>query len=444
MLKKIPVLLFSFAYFFTLAQKTILHNVYFAYDSYEMSDELRSELDSLYDKAPLGCIINLGIVGQIKSHASRSYSNTISSKRAQSVKDYLVSRGLKNSNLNIITVPYGKNRLTTGDDNMKKNTILLYQVEWLKPKDEIITLVHPDTNCIPLKKPQKFAIPRLNGNTITGKEGTVIIIPDDAFQFPEDDEMKCDVITIELIECLTVSDAVTQGLATRCGKKLLETGGMIYIMAYCNGRQLAIKKTKPLEIKIPTYNKIKGMELFIGKYTEQGPDWKQLKLKDKSDSAFSKAPDPEQINYGYKIPKPDWDGEGTYVRETDSTRLLDYYVFDLTKLGWINCDHFLNEKNLVDFSVNVDTAFSPFVRIVFSDIRSVMPGDYDMSNPGKVTFSNIPEGKRVTLVAYKEYKKKLYLSMKEITITKNMNEKVDLTQVTQSEFREKMKVLDGK
>jgi hypothetical protein len=431
------------------AQKLILHNVHFAYDDYEMTDALRDQLDSLYDKAPLGATINLGIVGPIKSHASRSYSNTISSRRAAQVKAYLTGRGLKDANIRILTVPYGRNRLTTGTDKKKKNTIQLYEIEWLKPKDEWITLMRPDTNCIPRKKPQKFAVYQHSGNTITGESGTIITFPDNTFEFPEGGNMDCDIVVIELIECLDLGEAITQGLSTRSGIRMLTTGGMVYLMAYCNGKELTIKKNKSIEIKIPTYNKQAGMELFRGVYSKNGPDWVNTGQKDNSDT-LKKLPPTGNINYSDNpelIPRPDSYSperiyDGIYVKETrdDSiTRTLDYYVFELNKLGWINCDKFYENPKKTNIVVNADTAIHPLVRMIFKDISCVMPGDFDGK---KYSFSNIPWDYSVVIVAFAERNKKLYLGMKQTVTKKNGNETIELEEVTQAEFREKMKLLN--
>jgi hypothetical protein len=89
--------------------------------------------------------------------------------------------------------------------------------------------------------------------------------------------------------------------------------------------------------------------------------------------------------------------------------------------------------------VNADTAIHPLVRMIFKDINCVMPGDYDGSS---YTFENIPWDYKVTLVAFAERKKKLYLGMKEVIIVKGKNETIALEEVTQAEFKEKMKLLN--
>ena len=421
----------------TCAQRTILHNVHFPYDGCEMTESLKAQLDSIYDHAPKGCIINLGIVGQIKNHSTRSYSNSISEKRANNVRDYLVSRELNPANISILEFPYGKNRLTTGTDKQKKNTILLYEVEWKKPVDEWRLLVRPDTNAVPRKLPQHFAIYRHNGNTITGKEGTIITFTDDCFQFPEDDPMDCEVITIELIECFNLGDIVTQGLHSKSGIRMLSTGGMIYIMALCNGKQLIIKNGKTVQIKIPTYDKMKGMELFRNKFTPTGNDWFVAGQKDKSDTIPANLPRPDQVY----TPEGRMVLDGVYTtQDRDSGQYLDHYIFDLTKLGWINCDRFYEVPSKITMNVSVDTTIHPLVRMVFKNIYCVMPGDY--SSTQQISFAGIPENYVVTLVAYAERNKKLFLGTKEVMTSRTVVPEIEMEQVTQTEFREKLKELN--
>ena len=401
---------------FAGAQRPILHNVYFTEDSYEMTEDLKSQLDSLYDKAPYGATINLGVVGQIKNHGNKNYSNNISEKRSESVKTYLVSRGLESKNISIIHVPYGKNRLTIGDWKQKKNTIQLYEIVWLKPKNENLILVRPDS--MPFKPSQKFVINQHNGFIITGKEGTIVTIPDNAFTMMNGAPVPCNKIIIELIECIELGDAIMQGLTTSSGGKMLYTGGMIFLAAWCDGLPLTVKPGLTIQIKIRARPKMYDMELFLATPGKNGIDWQPTGQIDTLD------------------PTTPIDRE-SYLG--DSVSRMDYYVFELSGLGWINCDHFYSSPNLTNVFVKVDTFYKPEVVLVFKDIHSVMGGYYSNNKMDSVDFQNIPEGTRVTLLAFKRGKKKLFLGMKEITITKNMKETIDVAEVSKEEFESEMK-----
>lgn len=76
---------------------------------------------------------------------------------------------------------------------------------------------------------------------------------------------------------------------------------------------------------------------------------------------------------------------------------LNFYTFAVTKLGWINCDRFLDmdASELTNFAVNTTSPNTADVRLIFKDLNSIMQGDYE---DGKIVFANLPKGKAVKLV----------------------------------------------
>ena len=72
------------------------------------------------------------------------------------------------------------------------------------------------------------------------------------------------------------------------------------------------------------------------------------------------------------------------------------------KLGWINCDAF--PKNgpktelLVDLQKPTD---STYVRLIFLDMKSILPGYFKNSDNSKVVFKDIPKEKQAHILVYK-------------------------------------------
>jgi hypothetical protein len=55
---------------------------------------------------------------------------------------------------------------------------------------------------------------------------------------------------------------------------------------------------------------------------------------------------------------------------------LNYYVFSVTRLGWINCDHFWEKPGeKIDYMVRVDPGSHPNVKLVFEAEKSIMEGE---------------------------------------------------------------------
>lgn len=116
-----------------------------------------------------------------------------------------------------------------------------------------------------IKQSETFTIKPslLDAVSITGKEGTVVTFPPASLV----DEMGNPVtspVQIELKECYSTKDILASNLTTTCNDMILETGGMIYVNATCNGKQLRLLPTHPIMIEMPSKEKKTAMELFYG------------------------------------------------------------------------------------------------------------------------------------------------------------------------------------
>jgi hypothetical protein len=184
----------------------------------------------------------------------------------------------------------------------------------------------------------------------------------------------CDDIKLELKEFFTPSEMLLAGLTTTSGDKTLMTGGMIHIMAYCNGKEVPLKKGAKANINFFTINESFGV--FFGKEKNNIIDW----TLDKEIKA--------ELNSFEFEDEMEGGGEGLTV-------LTD-------KLGWINCDAFVNEgpttELLVDLQKPTD---STYVRLIFLDMKSILPGYFTNSENSKAFFKDIPKGKETNLLVYK-------------------------------------------
>ena len=197
---------------------------------------------------------------------------------------------------------------------------------------------------------------------------TQIYIPANSFN------CDCDDIKLELKEFFTPSEMLLAGLTTTSGDKTLMTGGMIHIMAYCNGKEVPLKKGAKANINFFTINESFGV--FFGKEKNNIIDW----TLDKDIKA--------ELNSFEFEDEMEGGGEGLTV-------LTD-------KLGWINCDAFVNEgpttELLVDLQKPTD---STYVRLIFLDMKSILPGYFTNSENSKAFFKDIPKGKETNLLVYK-------------------------------------------
>jgi hypothetical protein len=94
---------------------------------------------------------------------------------------------------------------------------------------------------------------------------------------------------------------------------------------------------------------------------------------------------------------------------------VDYYVFAVTKMDWINCDRFWNmdAEEKTDFIVSTPTAKDAKVQIVFNDINSIMAGTY---KKGRFVFNNVPLGRRIKVIGIGYANGKPTMSVDQTTI----------------------------
>ncbi len=110
---------------------------------------------------------------------------------------------------------------------------------------------------------QFFTVDASKGGTVTGKDGTKLAIPGNAFVDASGKPVNGNV-TVTIKEALSMTDIVLGGLTTTSNGKILESGGMIHVEASVNGEPLAMAPTKEIMVTIPTADRLDGMQLFTG------------------------------------------------------------------------------------------------------------------------------------------------------------------------------------
>jgi hypothetical protein len=93
------------------------------------------------------------------------------------------------------------------------------------------------------------------------------------------------------------------------------------------------------------------------------------------------------------------EGLSRQTRELTATETMavnQYYVLRSARLGWINCDRFINdERPRVDFMVQANGTQKQLLQVVFRKQRSVMAGEIVKEG---VLFRNVPAGEPVTVM----------------------------------------------
>ncbi|MCX6182057.1 MAG: cytochrome c [Bacteroidetes bacterium] len=116
-------------------------------------------------------------------------------------------------------------------------------------------------------KIQHFSINTAKDTVVETDGGIVLSIPAGGFTDADGNVIDGE---IELVvkEALSASEIISAGLSTTANGKLLETGGMFYVNAFANSKELKIKKA--IYAQVPTDEVKPGMMLFSGEKTADG------------------------------------------------------------------------------------------------------------------------------------------------------------------------------
>jgi hypothetical protein len=130
---------------------------------------------------------------------------------------------------------------------------------------------------------QKFEINTSKSNTIVGKKGTILIIPENSIVNNDGDIIK-GIISLEIKENFNKADYITSNLQTIHNNRILETLGMIYLTAKDkNGNKLKIADGKTIRVQIPQSRPNQDATIFLGERDQTGLiDWNIKKETEKT------------------------------------------------------------------------------------------------------------------------------------------------------------------
>lgn len=121
---------------------------------------------------------------------------------------------------------------------------------------------------------------------------------------------------------------------------------------------------------------------------------------------------------------------------------VSYYILKTAKLGWINCDRFIDAKDRVTLKVYVagGPADNIDVKLIFQNLRSILPGD----RVGNFFyFSNVPKNEQAELLALHIGNNGLEMTNKKVILSSNLTDGLPPFQpVTVAKLKDYLKELD--
>ncbi|MFQ3326427.1 MAG: hypothetical protein ACI8YC_001063 [Salibacteraceae bacterium] len=241
-----------------------------------------------------------------------------------------------------------------------------------------------------------------------------IRIPENSF------DCSCEKIKFEMKEYFSITDILLSGLTTRSDDKILETGGMLYLAAFCNGKGITLKNK--IEIQWLDRIEVSNFKAFIGVNSRKMINWK--------------------LDQDINLTNPVLDEE--FEMNEEEFNEIDKIFITTNKLGWINADKFIESEDNTNLIVKVNTTSPALcVRLIFKKNKTVLPGYFTNHDKTILEFNKIPNGKKSSLLVY-EFINKTTINWNIVELTtgdKNVIENLILKKSSMDEFKNSTRVL---
>ena len=119
---------------------------------------------------------------------------------------------------------------------------------------------------------------------------------------------------------------------------------------------------------------------------------------------------------------------------------LHYFIFSSAKLGWLNCDRFVDDPSpKVNMTLKLKNPEDLMIKMVYKDFKSVIPPRYD---DNVHYFENIPENKEITLLIIRSKKNKVEMSITEQITQEGEIKNIKFKDYTMSELKKELEKLN--
>ncbi|MBC8046233.1 MAG: hypothetical protein H7Y00_05510 [Fimbriimonadaceae bacterium] len=473
------------------AQQTIT-TIYFENDVYALTTQGKQTIRELGISIQQKEIKSILLFGYADSSADNEYNIALSENRIKSVLTSLNStlpdNYLQSKNIQPVLKWFGEE--IPGEMRKKLNygekcvdVIVNYKQEEIVKKNSIKDLYAK------LKpSPQIFCVNHDRDTILRAKNGTLVCIKANSFDLSAVN-LKIACLKFKLIEGYSNGDMLMNNLTTVGHDKQLETGGMLYVEAEVNGIIVPLKKDADIVYMLPASEPKNDMQLFLANTDASGAmtwntngqriDYFNAEVYLKRSSIWEersycnfwcrtanlfRSDDIEgnrwhSIWKGYKYEYPiEMDSLMKKYRVTNYASLQrilkkermkwiesninsaltddwNYYVFNSTNLGWMNCDRFYEtpERLLTNVELNLKMEEGTDAKLVFRSFKSVMSPNNNTTD--KYTFSRVKIGEPVWVYAVKYENDKIYMCLQKATIEEGMTFQPEFKEYTLQELK---------
>lgn len=253
------------------AQQTITDHersitLHFAVNDPRLGPEANAQLDHFMDAFDASLPHEFIIEGHTDSDGGTSFNEVLAKARSNSVRERLLAKGV--AARVISTRSFGErapkaNNLTNEDKQRNRRVevrLLQRPLDGLSTLNALIANDHISTHHIDAGQE----------NWLRGKQGSMVRLAANTLVRPSG-ELVQGVALVTITEALHLADMLAEGLSTRSGDRLLETGGMLRIEARDEqGQELVLATGANMLVSLPSSDVKPGMTLFT---SATGSDW---------------------------------------------------------------------------------------------------------------------------------------------------------------------------
>lgn len=243
-----------------------VYKVFFNVDESNLDEQDHLVLNQMLSDLKNQTYYEITLTAHTDYNASYHYNEALSKRRAISVQDYLIAKGLKKEFFDIKwqgeMMPAASNLTIEGKAQNRRVEIKVIKKTLNNTQDLIQEI-----------KPQYLQSFNLNkqGNTIISSEnGMTITVPENAFTTKDGKTVPQDQVVLKLEEFHNPLDFIFNKLTTISDGKMLESGGMFKITAEFNNQELLLKNDKKLNVEMPSKNIKPNMNVFTGVKNSNG------------------------------------------------------------------------------------------------------------------------------------------------------------------------------
>lgn len=289
-----------------------------------------------------------------------------------------------------------------------------------------------------------------------GRLGTVVFLKGNAVKAPSDCRKSC--VTIRLQEVLTPGDMYLHNVSTMdVGGKILESGGMVYLDARCNGipvkllRDQTIRFLVPTDKLMPEVTPIASFQEALNAPLKWAPPAKVASPKGKiqPDSLGARGVDLTkfltQLNLQRLMPvlKKQADKvalEQGCAAQWASSAFHQRYVFEANAFGWHQVEHPLplNAQTAVALATDLPWDEATDCKLILQKNRVMVPAKV---RNNKIVFEGLPANERAVVIATRYKHGKHYLDIQNVLLGQEQTLRLNLKQVTLGELNARLLAL---